>query len=150
MREAHFSSRAARPLVTQYVVTLDTSANGKGASLVLDPTSLQVTDKNAFCCDLPSRWGRWENGWWWWFDWSTGSVYRQHGNLYAPRDSRDEVAAGHERSVPDLVRPRRRRGLGDNCPSALRLGLNLSASSASPQASPALSRRCESNERRGR
>ena len=84
IRKAHFPGRAARPLVTQYVVTLDTSANGKGASLVLDPTSLQVTDKNAFCCDLPSQWGRWENGWWWWFDWSTGSVYRQHGNLYAP------------------------------------------------------------------
>jgi hypothetical protein len=87
VRKAHLGGRASRPLVTADFIGFATTELG-GTSLFLDPVFLGVLEKHTDCC-LP-QWGeqRWANGWMWWYDRPTGSVYRQHGSSATPHTIR--------------------------------------------------------------
>ena len=84
LRQVEIGAQASRPLVVPGFIAITTSESG-GTSLFLDPHSLGIDLTDNSCC--PPQWGeqRWSNGWLWWSDWPTGSVYRQHGAGATPQ-----------------------------------------------------------------
>jgi len=84
INQAHFGAQATRIVVAPGFVALGTTQHG-GTSLYLNPFSLETQIEDDTCC--PPGWGdeRWSNGWLWWSDWPTGSVYREHGAGATPQ-----------------------------------------------------------------
>ena len=82
--QVNVGARASRPVVAPDFLSLGTTQHG-GTSLFLNTSSLETQIEDDSCC--PPGWGdsRWANGWLWWSDWPTGSVYREHGAGATPQ-----------------------------------------------------------------
>ena len=72
----HVGTHASRPAVWPGTVEIMTS-DGGGRTYIIDPRRLEPLYVDPTCC--PPQWGedRAANGWQWWYDWPTASVYRE-------------------------------------------------------------------------